>query len=427
MSYLSSEVFGISTNVRSVSYVDRSNLDSRLQRLLRRDTHIALKGASKSGKSWLRQKVISNGLVIQCRYNMTADELYRSIADELGIGFELVCKSVTTFEADLEAAAKGKVPFITEASGKLSGSYAHGTEVERESTKTIHNLKYLAECIIEQEKKIIIEDFHYLSSECKQILAYDLKTLWDYGCYVVIVGVWSETNLLPYMNPDLTGRVEELSLSWSDEELLEVIKQGCNALNITITDDICQHLVQDSFGNVGVLQSLLIKLVEDIENIEKTCNPKQRISNLNNYFQAAKEYATQLDGIYQQFAKRLSDGMRKRNKSTGIYAYTMKAIVEASDDSLRNGYPRSEIFEVIHQEEERIQKGNLRAVLRKLEELQQNSYQGGLVIGYDDSSDVVFVVDLQLLFYRKHHTMNWPWESMVEEAQQDSLFDENDI
>ena len=37
-----------------------------------------------------------------------------------------------------------------------------------------------------------------------------------------------------------------------------------------------------------------------------------------------------------------------------------------------------------------------------------------------------FAIDLQLLFYRKHHTMKWPWEEMAEEARQQSLFEDDD-
>lgn len=47
------------------------------------------------------------------------------------------------------------------------------------------------------------------------------------------------------------------------------------------------------------------------------------------------------------------------------------------------------------------------------------------VISYDESIDSIFAVDLQFLFYRKHHTMQWPWEEMAEEARQQSLFDED--
>ena len=39
-----SDVFGINSDVRSESYVDRGDLDETIARLLDRDTHIALKG-----------------------------------------------------------------------------------------------------------------------------------------------------------------------------------------------------------------------------------------------------------------------------------------------------------------------------------------------------------------------------------------------
>ena len=50
----------------------------------------------------------------------------------------------------------------------------------------------------------LIEDFHYLDLETRAKLAFDLKTFWDYNCKVIIIGVWTQTNLLTYMNPDLT-------------------------------------------------------------------------------------------------------------------------------------------------------------------------------------------------------------------------------
>lgn len=52
------KVFGLASNIRIESYVDRGNLDSEVKKYLERETHIALNGASKCGKSWLRQAVI---------------------------------------------------------------------------------------------------------------------------------------------------------------------------------------------------------------------------------------------------------------------------------------------------------------------------------------------------------------------------------
>ena len=424
--YSTSQVFGVSTAINSASYVDRNRLDSKIGRLLRRDTHIALKGASKSGKSWLRQRCIPESVVVQCRYNMEIGELYRTVLRELGVEIETSRMTVCTCGGEISGEGKAKLPFMAQGGVAGSTQFAHERETEHDTLQDANDLKFIAEKVKASGKRLIIEDFHYMSEPERQKFAYDLKTLWDYGCYVIIVGVWTQTNLLTFMNPDLTARIEEVPIFWSDDELREVIDKGCEALNIYIDERISEKVIQDSFGNVGVLQSLLLKLVEDIAEIEKTCDPKRLISDEGLYQAAAQAYASQLDGVYQQFAKLLSAGIRQRKNATGIYALTLQAIVEADDGKLREGFKRADIYEITHKKEPRIQKGNLKTVLQKLGELQHNSYQGNLVVTYDDSIDAVSIVDMQLLFYRKYHTMVWPWEEIADEVKQMSLLEEDE-
>lgn len=171
------------------------------------------------------------------------------------------------------------------------------------------------------------------------------------------------------------------------------------------------------------MQILLLKLVEDEADIKETSDALIHVTNPEFLDRAAKSYADQLDGRYQQFAKLLSAGIRKRKKATGIYAYAMEAIVSAPDEALIEGFSRSEIYEITSAKQPRIQKGNLKTVLGKLVELQEPENGHELVISYDESIDAIFVVDRQLLFYRKYHTMRWPWEDMVEEAEALTLFD----
>lgn len=149
-------------------------------------------------------------------------------------------------------------------------------------------------------------------------------------------------------------------------------------------------------------------------------------------------------GLFRQFCKNeeisVSDDIRTvayRPYCKKNLAYTksiiempsrwdsMQAIVNATDNQLMNGFSRTDIFNITNAIESRIQKGNLKTVLGKLVELQQPESGRGLVISYDESIDSIFVVDLQLLFYRKYHTMKWPWEELAEEARQQSLFDED--
>ena len=422
-----SQVFGVSANVNNYSYVDRNNLDKKLSRLLRRETHIAIKGPSKCGKSWLRQKCMDNAIVVQCRIEMTPEEIYSQALSFLGVQFNQQRSSSTTYSANATGKGDVKVPLISKLGieGELAASHEHSSGTSLDYSSSIDNLSFVADSIIQSGKRLVIEDFHYLSSSVRDKLAHDLKTLWDYGCFVVIIGVWTQANLLTYMNPDLTGRIEEISVSWTNSDLNQVIENGCASLNIEIDPSIREDLILDSFGNVGILQSLLLKLIEDEADISETSSTHLIVSNPDFYFSAAKSYAKQVDGLYQQFAQTLSAGIRRRQKSTGIYALAMQAIVNASDEELLHGYSRADIFSVTNAVEPRIQKGNLKTVLQKLVELQNPQGGRALVISYDEAIDAVFAVDLQLLFYRKHHSMKWPWEEMAEEARQQSLFEED--
>ena len=128
------------------------------------------------------------------------------------------------------------------------------------------------------------------------------------------------------------------------------------------------------------------------------------------------EYADQLNALYQQFAKRVSGGIRIRKDSTGIYAHAMAVILSAPDELLMKGLHLDTIFEAAHRRQGRVQKGNLRKVLDKFEELQVDEDGRGLVLSYNEASEEVTVVDRQLLLYRRYATVKWPWEEMIAEA-----------
>ena len=398
-----SKVFGVSPQINTYSYCDRSNLDGKLTRLLRRNVHIAIKGPSKCGKSWLRQKCLKDAIIVQCRIGMTVEDIYRQALSAIGVQFDVQRSSKTNISAEISGSGEIKFPIVASAKADVTGSIErnHGSGVSLDFTTSIQNLEFVANSIISSGKRLVVEDFHYLELRTREKLAFDLKTFWDYNCNVIIIGVWTQTNLLTFMNPDLTGRIEEISISWENEELQEVIRLGSQALNIEIDSNIQRDMIDDSFGNVGILQSLLLKLVEDEAEIEETQAVKIYISNPVFYINAASAYATQLDGRYQQFAQMLSSGIRQRKKSTGIYALAMEAIVNATDWQLMHGFSRNEIFTITNRKEPRVKKGNLKTVLGKLVELQKPEAGKNLVITYDESIDSIFAVDLQFLFYRK--------------------------
>jgi hypothetical protein len=205
------DVFGVSNVVLPDSYVDRGALDEELQRFLRRPEHVALRGASKCGKSWLRQTVIPEGLIVQCRLNKTTLDIYRDALSQLEIRLEIESTAGRTWKARVEA--QGDVGLEILAKLGVRGAIEAQRDREAKTKRVGHDitdLRFIADVLKESGRRLVIEDFHYLSVEERRAFAFDLKALWDYGVFVVIVGVWSEQNMLLFLNSDLSGRVREI-------------------------------------------------------------------------------------------------------------------------------------------------------------------------------------------------------------------------
>jgi hypothetical protein len=265
-------------------------------------------------------------------------------------------------------------------------------------------------------------DFHYLSVDERRAFAFDLKALWDYGVFVVIVGVWSEQNMLLFLNPDLAGRVREVPIVWSASDLRLIFEHGGRALNLRFSDELQALAISDCFENAGILQRLILGTLDEL-GISEAPKHEVQVNDFAALETASMAYADELNALYQQFARRVSGGIRTRVNSTGIYAHAMAAIMAEPDDALIRGMSIDRIFAIASAREPRIQKGNLHTVLDKIERLQVDDEGRGLVLAYNEANREVSVVDRQLLLYRKYSTVTWPWEDLIAEHTTDTDFD----
>jgi len=353
---------------------------------------------------------------VQCRLHKSFADIYVDALSQLDIKLTLTSKETGSVKGsvsasgDIGAALLGKIGINVQAESN------RGTErSEKPVGQDIDDLRYIADILKESGRRLIIEDFHYMSIDDRRSFSFDLKALWDYGVFVIIVGVWSETNLLLHLNPDLAGRVDEISVAWSPQDLREIINKGESKINLKIGDNVKARLVELAYTNAGVLQQLTLLTLDDAGIEEKTFRT-QRLDNLEHVDSAAMEYADQLNPVYQQFSKQVSGGIRSRRNATGIYAHAMATIIEAADNELINGLSARKIFKVAHARQDRIQFGNLKAILEKIPELQVDDEGRGLILTYNSATEEVSVVDRQLLLYRRFATVKWPWEDMIAEA-----------
>jgi hypothetical protein len=411
------EVFGISNDVLPDSYVDRGALDEQLGELLERDkVLVALRGASKCGKSWLRRRILTNPIVIQCRLGKGVIDIYTDALSQLDIDFKSESTSSKKFKGTIKASGKVGLKLLAavglEASAEAEGSIDH---THSPVGRDINDLRYVAEIIQASGRKLVIEDFHYLSLSERKNFAFDLKALWDWGLQVIIVGVWSVDNMLLTLNPDLSGRMEEISISWSDADLAKILDLGGAVLNIRFCDPLRSKLIESSFGNAGQLQTLILRALDEAK--VKVAQETTLILDSGDVADnAAMQYAEQLNPLYQTFAENIASGIRSRKNSTGIYAHTMAVLMKAEDDDLINGMSVDRIFAEASKREPRILLGNLKSILSKIESLQIDDDGRGLVLSYNPDKGVS-VVDRQLLLYRRFATVSWPWEAMIHQAE----------
>lgn len=413
------EVFGIAPEVTEHSYVDRGDLDATFRKLIeRKQTHVAIRGASKAGKSWLRQRVLKDPIVVQCRLSYTTADIYRDALARLDIQIKVERTVSSTFEGKITAAGEAGLKIIAKASGSLEASASQEMSVTEQIVgKDIHDLEFIASIIRASGRMLVIEDFHYLPVEEQRKFAFDLKTLWDYKTFIVVVGVWISENMLITLNSDLSDRIEEIAVTWNTNELKKVLKKGCDALNLNMSGPVADRLAEISYESVGLLQKLALRLLDDELGITGAKPGKPiLIDKVGAVDDAGMHVADQLNQLYQAFAKRVADGIRTRNNSTGIYAHAMAAVMGADDKDLTDGLSARAIYAVAHAKQPRIQLGNLKIVLGRFPELQVDKDGRGLVLAYDPTDEKVSAVDKQLLLYRRFATVKWPWEDLINET-----------
>ncbi|MGZ5545465.1 MAG: hypothetical protein ACXWIU_12385, partial [Limisphaerales bacterium] len=394
--------------------------DREFRKLIeRQQTHVAIRGASKAGKSWLRQRVLKDPIIVQCRLTYTTADIYRDALARLEIRMEIEKSTTNSISGKITASGEAGFKLIAKATGSGEVAGQHQTVTKNAAVgKNVDDLEFIASIIQASGRTLVIEDFHYLPPAEQRKFAFDMKTLWDYKTFVVVVGVWISENMLITLNPDLSDRIEELSVVWQEHELKEVFKKGCAKLNLRPTDRVATSLAKISYESVGLLQKLALRLIDDELEITEGAPEGEEIiiDNEGAVSDAAMHVAEQLNQLYQAFAKRVCEGIRTRTNSTGIYAHAMAVTMESDDAELATGLSASAIFAKAHARQPRINLGNLKAVLARFPELQVDDDGRGLVLAYDPQGAKLSVVDKQLLLYRKFATVRWPWEELVEEV-----------
>ncbi|MGO3360941.1 MAG: hypothetical protein ACTIL2_00715 [Corynebacterium sp.] len=377
----------------------------------------------------MRKRGLSSddSIVVQATITSKAESLLEEALEDIGVSAELSRKKngklAGSVSVSAEAKAKMKIPFLG------GGDAAAGAVVEGESERqtetleeligqSIANLNWVANAFTFSAKQLVIEDFHYLPEDEQRVFASWMKALGEYGCHVVIIGVWSQSHLLTYFNGDLDGRVDDIHLNWSDADLKEVLRRGAEALKISFSDDLVQSLVKDAYGNVGLLHRLASRIckIEDVDGRQ----PGITIEVGDSLSQARQKVSDEMAGRFDTFANNFVRGMRRLPEGLVVYLHLLRAFTSVEDSVLLSkGIDSKALLDQINEINQTIRPSDLTQSLDRIDKLQEKIKISPPVLTYHRPGRLVQLVDRSFLFYRKYSTQMWPWDREDEPIEND--------
>lgn len=409
------DVFGISSKVQR-SYVDRGGLDRSLREALDRgDRHVVIHGDSKQGKSWLRKRHLpaDSSIVIQCEPSSTVASLFKQALGVLGIASTLKTTTTGALEGTIASEAKFDIgnSILAKLGMRVKGS-ATATDTSTTETQPIGqspaDLYWVARIIVESEKRLVFEDFHYLPEPEQRTFSTLLKSIGEYDVFPIIVGVWPEDHRLTYHNGELDGRLSDICLSWPPDELKAVLEAGCTALNIGMSPGLQTELITDAYGNVGLLQRLTAKCCE-LEGIRNRQQVPRYLTSGVQLLEARQAIAGEMKPRYDLFGEAMDASARKLPGATKDQSlYALKTLTEAGEAELMQGVASAAVFDGMTSA---VSERDARIILQDMVAMQVgDSRIRPPVFAYSMHVDSVKLVDTAFLFFRKYGQPRWFWD-----------------
>jgi hypothetical protein len=416
MKHKTSDVFGVRSQLIK-SYIERPSVDELFSAALKDKNQVIVYGSSKQGKTSLTLKHLkANEYVkVECSPQTQAIDIYRSILRQSNITYFESDTQGLSFEisSNVNAGIKVKVPFMGEAN---LGADTVDRKTQTNLSKELYieyNLE-LAQDVSELlrkkeiEKFIVLENFHYLSSEVQERLAYDLRVFQDLGVIFIVLGIWREANRLVQFNGDLLDRVTEVPVEpWLDEDFSKVIDKGSKLLNVDFSK-VQSKLIKSSFDSVGVVQELC-KQCCIAAGVTETADTKATIEN-HHLLAALETKASEYGGRHIRNFESFVDIARKTSNQSGKPSlafpfYFIHLLLKTDLENIEQGLSRSTLLEGIrkvHHRPDDVRSGDLGAFLHNITQHQINKRIQPPFVDYDRGSKLLKIIDSSLYFFLRH-------------------------
>lgn len=307
-------------------------------------------------------------------------------------------------------AAKVGLPYMGEITTERASTEGKSEERDSKSEKYILSKDKIIRYYIENNKILVIDDFHYASTEMQMKMAQQLKDAIRRELKVVVVSLPHRADDAIRQNADLSGRLSLINIeTWKEEDLKKIAIKGFDKLGIKITDNIAEKLAIECLTSPQLMQYICLSICTLLED-EKKLEVNDEI------LEKAYRFTT-INFNYADVVSVLIKGPNPRGQQRKLYRTVDGKELDLYGiivDSLAKNPPMTEldfesfynrIFNVIEENDRlKLEKQTVRNHLNHLQELLEGKEEIYRAIEWKDGK--VYVLDPLFLFYLRWGRIN---------------------
>ena len=250
----------------------------------------SLIGPSKMGKTILCEKVIG----------------FDNIIEISGADFN------TNSDFWAIVAAKVELPYQGEVTTERELNDGNSRESDGKKEKYILSKDKIIQYYKDNEKVLVIDDFHYASKEMQMKMAQQLKDAIRKELKVVVVSLPHRADDAIRQNADLSGRLSLINIeTWKEKDLKEIALMGFKQLNINITDEVAGQLAIECLTSPQLMQYICLSICILLEDKNEDTVKADMLENAYRF--------TTVNFNYSDVVNVMSKGTNPRGKKRKLF------------------------------------------------------------------------------------------------------------
>lgn len=250
----------------------------------------SLIGPSKMGKTILCEKVIG----------------FDNIIEISGADFN------TNSDFWAIVAAKVELPYQGEVTTERELNDGNSRESDGKKEKYILSKDKIIQYYKDNEKVLVIDDFHYASKEMQMKMAQQLKDAIRKELKVVVVSLPHRADDAIRQNADLSVRLSLINIeTWKEKDLKEIALMGFKQLNINITDEVAGQLAIECLTSPQLMQYICLSICILLEDKNEDTVKADMLENAYRF--------TTVNFNYSDVVNVMSKGPNPRGKKRKLF------------------------------------------------------------------------------------------------------------